>query len=80
MNMFKPTVWVPGDWNAYFGFGTNILVASVRHVGHVLESAAIGADVATLPPSVIWQLANHSLTDKGLESFMAEWNKSGQKI
>lgn len=63
-----------------YRFDTQILVASVRHMNHVLDAAAIGADVATLPPSVIWSLAKHTLTDKGLESFMADWNKSGQKI
>ena len=63
-----------------YGFDTEILVASVRHPVHVLESARIGADVATMPPSVIRQLVRHPLTDKGIEGFMADWAKSGQTI
>ena len=63
-----------------YDFQTEILVASVRHPMHVVEAARIGADVATLPPSIIWQLTKHSLTDKGLEAFMADWAKTGQKI
>ncbi|MDZ4306652.1 fructose-6-phosphate aldolase [Allopontixanthobacter sp.] len=61
-------------------FDTEILVASVRHATHVLESALIGADVMTAPPAVIKGLANHVLTDKGLEQFMKDWAKTGQKI
>ncbi|QHL90320.1 fructose-6-phosphate aldolase [Sphingomonas changnyeongensis] len=63
-----------------YGFDTEILVASVRHPVHVLESARIGADVATMPPSVIRQLVRHPLTDKGIEGFLADWAKSGQTI
>jgi len=63
-----------------YSFGTEILVASVRHVGHVLESARIGADVMTAPPKVIKSLVNHVLTDKGIEGFMADWAKTGQSI
>ena len=63
-----------------YGFGTEILVASVRHVIHVLEAARIGADVMTAPPAVIKSLANHVLTDKGIEGFMADWAKTGQSI
>lgn len=61
-------------------FDTEILVASVRHATHVLESARIGADVMTAPPKVIKALANHVLTDKGLEGFEADWAKTGQSI
>ncbi|RKF21274.1 fructose-6-phosphate aldolase [Altericroceibacterium spongiae] len=61
-------------------FETEILAASVRHATHVLESARIGADVATMPPKVIKALANHVLTDKGIEGFMADWAKTGQSI
>ncbi|HEY8603440.1 fructose-6-phosphate aldolase [Tsuneonella suprasediminis] len=61
-------------------FDTEILVASVRHATHVLESARIGADVATMPPKVIKALANHVLTDKGIEGFLADWAKTGQSI
>ncbi|RYD88721.1 MAG: transaldolase family protein, partial [Sphingomonadales bacterium] len=63
-----------------YGFGTEILVASVRHAIHVLEAARIGADVMTAPPAVIKSLANHVLTDKGIEGFMADWAKTGQSI
>jgi len=44
------------------------------------EAALIGADVATAPPAVIKAMANHVLTDKGLDGFMADWAKTGQKI
>jgi transaldolase len=61
-------------------FDTQILVASVRHATHVLQSAKIGADVATMPPGVIKGLFKHVLTDKGIEGFLADWAKTGQKI
>jgi transaldolase len=63
-----------------YDFGTEILVASVRHPIHVLESAKLGADVMTAPPAVIRQLFKHPLTDKGIEGFLADWAKTGQKI
>jgi transaldolase len=63
-----------------YGFETQILVASVRHPIHILESAKIGADVMTAPPAVIRQLFNHPLTDKGLAAFLADWQKTGQTI
>lgn len=63
-----------------YDFGTEILVASVRHPVHVLESAKLGADVVTAPPAVIRQLVKHPLTDKGIEGFLADWAKSGQTI
>ena len=63
-----------------FDFQTEILVASVRHPVHVLEAARIGADVMTAPPAVIRQLVKHPLTDKGIEGFLADWAKTGQKI
>ena len=63
-----------------YGFRTEILAASIRTVNHVAEAAKIGADVMTAPPSVIKALASHPLTDKGLEAFMADWAKTGQKI
>jgi transaldolase len=59
---------------------TEVLVASVRHPIHVIEAAKMGADVATLPPSVLKQMFNHPLTDKGLTAFLADWAKTGQKI
>lgn len=63
-----------------YGFETQILAASIRTVNHVLDAARIGADVMTAPPEVIKKLASHPLTDKGLEQFMADWAKTGQKI
>jgi len=63
-----------------YDFETQILVASIRHPIHVLQSAMIGADVMTAPPAVIRQLFKHPLTDRGLEAFLADWEKTGQKI
>ena len=63
-----------------YAFDTEILVASVRSVNHVTESALIGADVVTAPPNVLKKLADHPLTDKGLAAFMADWAKTGQQI
>ena len=63
-----------------YNFGTEILVASVRHPIHVLEAARIGADVMTAPPAVIRALVKHPLTDRGLEGFAADWAKTGQAI
>jgi transaldolase len=63
-----------------YDFATEILVASIRHPIHVLESARIGADVATMPPAVIRSLFKHVLTDKGIEAFLADWEKTGQSI
>ncbi|WP_299307270.1 fructose-6-phosphate aldolase [uncultured Croceicoccus sp.] len=63
-----------------YGFETQILAASIRHATHVLQAAKIGADVATMPPKVIKALADHVLTQKGLEGFTADWAKTGQSI
>lgn len=63
-----------------YAFETEILVASIRHGVHVLESARIGADVITAPPAVIKGLFKHVLTDKGIEGFLADWAKTGQSI
>jgi transaldolase len=63
-----------------YGFETQILAASIRTVNHMTEAAKIGADVATAPPEVIRKMAQHPLTDKGLETFLADWAKTGQKI
>lgn len=63
-----------------YGFETQILAASIRSVNHVLDCARIGADVMTAPPGVIKSLASHPLTDKGLAAFLADWEKTGQKI
>ncbi|GGC12194.1 putative transaldolase [Novosphingobium endophyticum] len=63
-----------------YAFDTEILVASVRHPVHVLEAAKIGADVVTAPHAVIKNLFNHPLTDKGIQGFLADWQKTGQMI
>ncbi len=63
-----------------FGFETQILAASIRTVNHVKQAAMLGSDVATIPPAIIHALYKHPMTDKGIESFMADWAKSGQKI
>ena len=67
-------------YDNYPAFTTEILVASIRNPNHVSEAALIGADVATVPPQVLRQLAQHNLTDKGLAAFLADWEKTGQKI
>ena len=58
-----------------YDFDSEIIVASVRHPGHVLESALLGADIATIPFKVIGQLSKHPLTDIGIEQFLADWEK-----
>lgn len=63
-----------------YGYDTEILAASVRHPVHLVESMMIGADCCTIPPKVLWQLAKHPLTDKGLEGFLADWSKLGAEI
>ncbi|MEM9782281.1 MAG: fructose-6-phosphate aldolase [Pseudomonadota bacterium] len=63
-----------------YHFKTEILAASIRTVNHVSEAAKIGADVSTVPPGVLRKLADHPLTDKGLQAFLADWAKTGQKI
>ncbi|MDD5712769.1 MAG: fructose-6-phosphate aldolase [Smithellaceae bacterium] len=62
-----------------YGFETEIIVASVRHPGHVIEAAMMGADIATIPFKVIAQLAKHPLTDRGIEMFLADWEKVPKK-
>ncbi len=64
----------------YETFETEVLVASIRSPNHVIESAQIGADVVTVPPSVLRQLFKHPLTDSGLEAFLSDWVGSGQSI
>lgn len=67
-------------YSAYPNLKTEVLVASVRHPVHVVSAAKMGADVATLPPSVLKQMFNHPLTDKGLAAFLADWAKTGQSV
>jgi transaldolase len=60
---------------ANYDFDTEIIVASVRSSLHVLDSALLGADIATIPYGVLKKLAAHHMTDKGIASFLADWNK-----
>lgn len=67
-------------YRQYPNLKTEVLAASIRHPRHVVDSAKAGAQVATLPPSVLRQLYSHPLTDKGLAQFVADWAKTGQTI
>ncbi len=58
-----------------YGFETEVLVASIRHPLHLVEAALMGADVATIPFSVIEKLFKHPLTDNGIEKFLSDWKK-----
>jgi transaldolase len=63
-----------------YGFETEVLAASIRHSMHVVEAARLGADVATMPLSVIEGLLKHPLTDSGLERFLADWDKLQESL
>ena len=63
-----------------YGFNTQILAASIRSANHVSDAALAGADVATIPPAVLKKLADHPLTDKGLDAFVKDWKSTGQSI
>jgi transaldolase len=63
-----------------YDFDTEILAASIRTVNHVKYAALAGADVATVPVAIMKALVKHPLTDKGIDSFLADWKKTGQKI
>ena len=65
---------------ANYEYETEVLVASIRSVAHVIDAALLGADVATVPPAIITAMLKHPLTDKGLAAFLADWKKSGQSI
>ena len=62
-----------------YGFETEVLAASIRHPMHVIDAALAGADVSTIPFKTLTQLVKHPLTDKGLESFLSDWKKSGRE-
>ncbi len=62
-----------------YGFTTEVIVASVRNPLHVLDSALMGADIATIPFDVLKKLAGHPMTDKGIKAFMDDWNKAQGK-
>lgn len=63
-----------------YDFNTQILAASIRSPNHVSDAALAGADVATIPPGVLKKLADHPLTDKGLDAFVKDWRSTGQSI
>ena len=63
-----------------YAYSTEILAASIRSANHVTQAALAGADVATIPPAVIRKLAEHPLTDKGIEGFLKDWKATGQSI
>ena len=67
-------------YSAYPDLSTEVLVASVRRPQDVVEAAKMGADVATVPPKILHQMFKHPLTDKGIDAFMADWEKTGQTI
>ncbi len=63
-----------------YDISTQVLVASIRHPIHVMESAKLGADVVTLPPEILEKMIHHTLTDKGLDSFLGDWEKLKREI
>ncbi|MDA8851800.1 fructose-6-phosphate aldolase [Hyphomicrobiales bacterium] len=67
-------------YDNYPNLKTEILAASIRSADHVRRAAIVGADISTLPPSVLSELAQHPLTDSGLKAFLDDWEKTGQKI
>lgn len=67
-------------YDNYEALKTEVLAASIRSNLHVKQAAMAGADVATIPPAILKNLARHPLTDKGLETFLADWKKTGQTI
>lgn len=77
MELISDIVQIYGNYDA---IQTEVLVASIRTVPHLVESARLGADVATLPPEVIRKLFNHPLTDSGLTAFLKDWKATGQSI
>jgi len=72
MNLIREIVDIFDNYE----YGTEVLVASVRHPIHLIEAARMGADVATCPPAVIEQCFKHPLTDIGLERFLKDWEKA----
>ncbi|MCB9990912.1 MAG: fructose-6-phosphate aldolase [Rhodospirillales bacterium] len=77
MNLIEDIVTI---YDNYPQFETEVLVASVRHPMHIIESARMGAHVVTCPPDVIRKLYKHPLTDSGLAAFVEDWKKTGQSI
>ena len=71
MGIIKEIVQILSNYQ----FGTNVLVASIRHPLHVIEAGKIGAHVVTLPPDIVGKMLTHPLTDKGLNTFLSDWEK-----
>tara|TARA_Y100000590_G_C15742865_1_gene1020907 strand:- start:511 stop:1167 length:657 start_codon:yes stop_codon:yes gene_type:complete len=67
-------------YDNYTELNTQILAASIRNVNHVIEVSMMGADIATIPPKILKELVKHPLTDIGLNNFLSDWAKTGQKI
>jgi transaldolase len=67
-------------YSAHLAFTTKILAASLRTPDHVRRAALAGADAVTMPPKVMWRLADHPLTEKGVAQFKADWARAGQAI
>ena len=65
---------------ANYGFESEVLVASIRHPLHVVQSVQAGAHIATMPFKIMQMLFKHPLTDSGLERFLGDWNKAGLSI
>lgn len=76
MNLIEELVTIYHNYD----FTTEIIVASIRHPMHVVESMLMGAHIATIPFKVIKQMANHPLTDKGIAAFLADWEKAGGSL
>ncbi len=74
MQLIQDIVQIYGN----YGYSTEVLAASIRHPMHIVDCALVGADVATIPFKVIKQLAQHPLTDKGLDAFLNDWKKREQ--
>lgn len=74
MQLIADIVQIYGNYD----YKTEVLAASIRHPMHIVDAALMGADVCTIPFKVIQQLVKHPLTDKGLESFLTDWKKSGR--
>lgn len=71
MLLIREIVQIFGNYQ----FGTNVLVASIRHPLHVIEAGKIGAQVVTLPPDILGKMMSHPLTEKGLGAFLSDWEK-----
>ena len=63
-----------------YEFKTQVLAASIRGTHHIIEASKSGADIVTIPPKVFKEMYNHPLTEKGLNAFLSDWNKTGKTI